>query len=282
MTVLASTPVLEGTVNINGIEVTYFDSQTESDRMPVVLLHGTSGSTAIHHSYLFPMLAPRQRVIAIDWAQPHSGTLELADLEAQVVGVLNAVLPERNFALIGYSLGASLAVSIAAHQPDQVHELILINGWMLTDLQQILRNDVWLSMRTTNNPDIAKYTVFCAFGGPFLAQRTEDEMLPAINAVRQSEFIDQQMDLNRRIDVTDEASRITAKTLIVGCTNDQMVPKRHSKALFGAIEDARYTELDAGHAVVFERPAELFQVVEHFLANPGAHPAGSIISTSRP
>lgn len=282
MAVLASTPVHEGSVFVNGVPVTYFDSQRETDRLPVVLIHGTSGSTAIHYSYLFPMLAPRQRVISIDWSQPHDDTLELADLEAQVVGVINELLTDQPFVLIGYSLGASLAVSVAAHLGSRVQQLVLINGWMVTDLQQLLRNDVWASLRALNSPELAKYTVFCAFGGPFLAQRTEQEIQPAIDAVRQSAFIDQQMELNRRIDVSAEAAAVAAKTLIIGCTNDQMVPKRHSKALFGAIDDARYTELDAGHAVVFERPAELFSLIEHFLTDPDEYPAGSIIPTSRP
>ena len=282
MVTLATTPVTEATVHVNGVDVTYFDSETETSRMPVVLLHGTSGSTEVHMSYLFPMLAPRQRVIAIDWSQPHAGTLELVDLEAQVTAVLDVVLPGREFALVGYSLGAALAISVAAHRPAQVRELVLIAGWMQTDTQQLLRNDVWQSLRASGSPEIAKYTVFCAFGNPFLAARTEAELAPALAGVRQSEFIDQQMDLNRRINVVAEANEIRATTLIVGCTHDQMVPKRHSKALFGAIEDARYTELDSGHAVVFERPAELFQVVEHFLTNPNEYSAGAIIPASRP
>ncbi len=279
---LATTPVTEATVTVNGVDVKYFDSETETSRMPVVLLHGTSGSTDIHMSYLFPMLAPRQRVIAIDWSQPHAGTLELADLEAQVAAVIDAILPGREFALVGYSLGAALAICVAAHRAAHVKELVLIAGWMQTDTQQLLRNDVWKSLRESGSPEIAKYTVFCAFGNPFLAARTEAELAPALAGVRQSEFIDQQMDLNRRIDVVAEANDIRATTLVVGCTHDQMVPKRHSKALFGAIEDARYTELDSGHAVVFERPAEVFQVIEHFLTNPHEYPAGSIIPASRP
>ena len=47
MVMLATTPVTEATVTVNGVDVKYFDSETETSRMPVVLLHGTSGSTDI-------------------------------------------------------------------------------------------------------------------------------------------------------------------------------------------------------------------------------------------
>ena len=73
-----------------------------------------------------------------------------------------------------------------------------------------------------------------------------------------------------------------ATTLVVGCTQDQMVPRTHSLQLFGAIDDARYTEIDSGHAVVFERPAELLRLVDTFLRQPSASAAGSIIPTARP
>ena len=95
-------------------------------------------------------------------------------------------------------------------------------------------------------------------------------------------FVDQQMALNSHIDIADRVPRIRATTLVVGCTYDQMVPKTHSQQLFGAIDDARYTQIDAGHAVVFERPAELVRLIDTFLGHPSAHPAGAILPASQP
>jgi pimeloyl-ACP methyl ester carboxylesterase len=76
--------------------------------------------------------------------------------------------------------------------------------------------------------------------------------------------------------------RIEATTLVIGCTHDQMVPVLHSKALFGAIRDARYTEIASGHTVIFERPAQLVQIIDQFNEAPSRHAAGSILPTARP
>jgi hypothetical protein len=61
-----------------------------------------------------------------------------------------------------------------------------------------------------------------------------------------------------------------------------MVPLWHSKLLFGAIDDARYQEIDSGHGVVFERPGQLSQMVDQFNENPARFPAGSIVPADHP
>ena len=59
------------TVSVDGASVTCHDSVTpgELDR-PLVLVHGTGGTTASHFGHLFPMMATRTRVFAVDWAPP--------------------------------------------------------------------------------------------------------------------------------------------------------------------------------------------------------------------
>ena len=83
-------------------------------------------------------------------------------------------------------------------------------------------------------------------------------------------------------DFIEQAHQISAPTLVVGCTHDQMVPIRHQKALFGAIEDSRFAEIATGHAVVFERPSELTHYVQRFIDAPAEHSAGTIIAQPRP
>ena len=142
---------------------------------------------------------------------------------------------------------------------------------------------LWNALYESGNTDaLAKFTVFCAFGHPFVGARTLDDLAPAIKAVNVTEFGVAQMRVNRDIDIVDRLDKITANTLVIGCEFDQMVPKRHSKDLFGAIENARYTEIPSGHAIVFERPAELHKQIDNFAADPHRHPAGTIIPTVKP
>jgi pimeloyl-ACP methyl ester carboxylesterase len=283
--------VVEGTVTVDGVTVRYFDSAPnhcapgESSRDPIVLVHGTGGSTQAHYGYLFPLLAGRQRVVALDFAQPvpAQGTLTLEHLQRQVVGVIEAVLPDRPVTLVGYSLGAVVAAAVAARHPASVRDLVLVAGWMKTDAQQELRNQVWQQLRAEHSQALGEYTAFCAFSRPFLvAAQALGEFTPLLTAFRPDGFTDLQMELNRTIDITGLVPSIAATTLVIGCTHDQMVPTWHSKALFGSIPDARYTEIESGHSVVIERPAQLVQVIGQFLEAPSRHAAGDVIATARP
>jgi pimeloyl-ACP methyl ester carboxylesterase len=282
--------VVEGTVTVDGVEVRYFDSAAEhsaageDDRDPVVLVHGTGGSTRAHYSFVFPLLAARQRVVAVDFAQPvpEGGTLTVEHLEAQVAAVIEKVLPGRAVTLVGYSLGAVVAATVAARHSELVRNLVLVAGWMKTDTQQELRNKVWWRLREEDSSALSEYMAFCAFGGPFLAARSFEDLAPAFASFHSNGFGDLQMELNRAIDISDLVPSIKATTLVIGCTHDQMVPKRHSKALFGSIPDARYTEIESGHAVVAERPGQLVQVIDQFIEEPARHAAGAIVPTARP
>lgn len=227
------------------------------------------------------MLAADQRVISVDLSATGARTVEVSDLVEQVVAVLREVRAP-TLTLVGYSLGAVVCAAAAAHHPDLVDKLVLIAGWMKTDKQQLLRNDVWQTLRRNDKDAARKFSVFTAYSAAFLELRTIDELQTMIDAVSFDDFKDQQMDLNRRVDITDSTSEIRAKTLVIGCRDDFMVPPRHSRALFGAIADACYVELGAGHAVVRERPAELVHWIATFNAYPDRFPTGTVRPSIRP
>lgn len=274
------------TIMINNQTMTYYDSEDDkgnSDRI-LVLVHGTTGSTAAHFGFLFPILAARQRVISIDWTEPEGvDSIEVSDLSKQVTDTLKKLIPGKKVTLLGYSLGAVVCTYIAARCPDLVRQLILVAGWVRTDFQQMLRNDIWKKLRAMEDDQaLREYTVFCAFGGPFLATKTYDDIMPGIQAMKFNHFFDMQMDLNRRIDITEEAESVKAPTLIIACSHDQMVPIRHQKQLFGAIEDSRYVEIPTGHAVVYERPSEVCHHVQQFIDHPNKYAAGMVIPTPKP
>ncbi|MCT1686743.1 alpha/beta fold hydrolase [Pseudoglutamicibacter cumminsii] len=278
--------MIPSTVTVDDVEITYYDSEDTRNHPDdvLVLVHGTAGTTASHFGFLYPVLASRQRVVAIDWSQVDPNRpLELEDLVDQVTSTIKELLPGRKVILLGYSLGAVVTAKIAADHPELIKRLILVAGWIRTDLQQILRNDVWQALRASGDEQtLRSYSTFCAFGGPFLATKTMADMQPGMDAMSFDEFGDQQMELNRRIDITTEAEQITAPTLVISCIHDQMVPTRHQLALFGAIKDSRFVEIPTGHAVVFERPSELSHHIQQFMDKPEQYDAGTIIPTPKP
>lgn len=269
---------------VDGAAVRYTDNPgpAGSTRVPTVLVHGTGGTTATHFGFVEPMLATRGRVIAIDLAEPAGDALSLAQLVAQVGAVLDEAAAGAEVALLGYSLGAVVAAAVAAERPDTVTRLLLIGGWMRTDEQQRLRNEIWAGIDASAPELLGRYSTFCAFGPSYLQARTAAEVAALHRPEPASGFLRKQMLLNRDIDIVEEVESIRARTLVIGLTEDHMVPVHHSRQLFGAIDDARYAELPTGHAVVVERPAQLFALVDEFTGHPDRYPAASVIQPPKP
>jgi pimeloyl-ACP methyl ester carboxylesterase len=278
---LDSSQVSRNVVNIGGVEVEYFTRGEDTGRAPLVMIHGTAGSVESHFGYLFPMLAHRQQVVAMNLADP-SGALEIDALVDQVQAVIDASVPGQRITLLGYSLGAVVAAAAAARLGARVENLILVAGWMKTDTHQVLRNGIWSSLRAEDSSALQKFMLLCALSPAFMASRPADDMRKIAKMLVVNPFTERQMALNARIDITDCVDAIVARTLVIGCSSDFMVPVRHSKMLFGAIADARYTEIASGHGVTIERPAELFRAVDTFTRNPTAYPSGAIIAAQKP
>ena len=170
-----------------------------------------------------------------------------------------------------------MAVQLAADLGRRVENLVLVAGWATTDVHQRLRNEVWRHLYATSPDALARYTAFCGLSPLALRSLTPAMLDGALASLTADEFTARQMDLNARVDVADRLSAVTARTLIVSCAEDIMVPPHHQYELLGIIDDARLTTMTSGHAFFLERPAELMQIVDLHLREPDRHPAGAII-----
>lgn len=272
--------VRTGVAVTGAARVTWYDSADVDDpRTPVLLLHGTGGTATSHFWALFPMLAERRRVLALDFADPAPGIDPDASwYVAQAGAVLDALSLGRPADVLGYSLGAVTATALASRRPDAVGHLVLVAGWLRTDAHQLLRNDLWWQLREADPAALGAFSVLTAYSPSHLLARTPAELTGLVARAAAGPDRAAAMRANRTVDLTEDAAAVTAPTLVVACTADQMVPPHHARLLFGAINDARYVELQAGHAVVHERPAELFHVVSRFFADPGRTRAGEVLT----
>lgn len=242
------------------LDISFVDSQDDHGTNEViVLVHGTGGTTDTHYAHLYPTWAKYHRVVGVDWTDPGTETLTTQQLVDQVLGVIDQLeLGNHRITLVGYSLGAVIAALVAAKQPQLITNLVLIAGWVKTDNQQLLRNDLSTQLEATAPEAVAKHDVLAAFSGSYLAALSVQQMERLVaNMQPTTQFSAKQMELNRHISIAGVLGRITANTLVVGCERDIMVPIRHQFHLAEAIADAEFVSIDAGHAVVFERPAEL-------------------------
>lgn len=266
------------TVEHAGSVVTISDSapgaEPDEGDVPIVLVHGTGGTTATDFWALYPMFAGVRRTIGLD-LDPGERP-EVSDLASQISHAVRTV-SSTPVHLVGYSLGAVLAAAATAIDPGLYATLTLINGWRRTDRHQSMRNSAWqqlLQERSSAYTDLTLATAHSALYLRNLAPHQLDEVVTRRAARRDPR---RELELNARIDISTLLPKISIPTLVIGSAYDVMVPIHHSRELFGAIDDARYLELASGHAATTERPAEIFGAVQDFVRNPDAVGAGSII-----
>ncbi len=265
----------------DGAAINYYDSDpARKGRGTILLLHGTAGSAENNFWALFPMLAMRHRVIALDFVDPDAATPEAGAYIEQVLAVIQAANGDEPVHLVGYSFGAVIAALHAAQHGSTVDSLTLVCGWVKTDNQQRLRNAIWRSLHDSGHEAIAEFSVYTNYSQPFLNAKNDSELEALIQGVRKGKDRSRKMAFNRHVDISGQLGAIAAPALVVGCSLDITTPLRHARMLFGGIADCRYAEIYSGHGVVHERPAELFTLIDEFVRNPFALPAGHVVKNA--
>jgi pimeloyl-ACP methyl ester carboxylesterase len=87
------------------------------------------------------------------------------------------------------------------------------------------------------------------------------ELSPSKGRIRQLELL-------VRVEIRALVEKVQAETLVVGCNPDAAVPTHHSVDLHNTIPNSTYVEMDSGHMVIFEKPAELVELVHNFVHKP--------------
>ena len=267
-----------GHVEQAGRLIPIYDSGNETSTATIVLVHGSSGTARGSFWAVYPILTFTRRVVAFDLQLPaDDADFTLVDAVAQLRAVVDHASGGGPVALVGYSFGAVVAAAYASERPSTVASLSLVAGWSKTDRHQHLRNNLWQRLHDTDPEALSNLTLLMAYSAGYLVGRNERDWRELQQAVAARPYPAQIMRLNRDIDIELGLGRIDVPTLVIGCRYDDMVPLHHSRMLFGAISDARYFEIESGHAVSVERPAELAVAVDDFSLDPHEHPAGTII-----
>lgn len=272
--------VVTDTIEATGTAIRYYDGGQLGSEHVIVMVHGTGGRTDKHFFTLYPMLASRHRVIGVDLSDETPGQVPLTvdHLEAQVRAVMEKLVPGQPVVLVGYSLGAATVAVLAAKHPELVAALVLLNGWAVTDHSLRLRLSLWRRLYEQGPPEaLAEFMMLNVYSRSWLNARPWSDIDQLCATYQVGPGSDRMMELNSALDISASLDRIRARTLIIGSTFDQLIPVGHSHELFGAITDARLTEISSGHASVTERPAEIFHMIDQFVRHPEAHPAGTVI-----
>lgn len=257
-------------VEVAGARVAY---RVDGKGPGLLLVHGTGGNGETNWSQVVGRLARRRTVVRPDYAGSgetidDGAPLSIDMLAAQVVAAAEAagVVP---FDLVGFSLGAAVAIKVAAEHPDKVRSLVLLAGFARgADPRLKLQFRLWRALIDRDRDALARIVLLTGFSPDFLAGLGDE----AIEAATRDIVIGnnwpgmaRQVDLDLVADVRSEAQRIAKPTLVIGCTRDHMVPSLHAKALASLISGAAYVELESGHLAPLEAPERLLDLIEVFL-----------------
>jgi len=241
------------------------------EKLPVVLLHGTSGQSE-DWSQVIEQLASHRSVIRPNYAEPVSGTdsanaPRVSEFADRVVAAAGAGGRHR-FDLVGYSLGAAVATFIAAEYSEMVRSLVLVSGFSYGgDPRMRLQFDLWRHLARTDKLALAKLLLVGGLSRDFLSALDENTMngiIQSFVAMSDWPLIEQNIRVDLAVDVREQAKKIKAPTLAITGKYDQIVPPFYTQELADSIPTAKRVGIPSGHLSFLEKPADLASAVLTF------------------
>jgi pimeloyl-ACP methyl ester carboxylesterase len=224
------------------------------------------------HAHFLERLGSMGRLIRFD----KRGTgmsdrpLGVPDLETRmhdVLAVMDAVGSERAV-LLGYSEGGPMAVMMAAMHPERVHSLVLYGSYArrvwaadYPFAQTAEEREAYTELLVRTWDWEADLLYRCPSGDEAMqkwwARRMRASATPGtVRAL---------MDMNSMVDVRALLPSLTAPTLVVHRTGDQLVPVEHGRWMAEHVPDATIRELEGADHFVSGDPDQILDSVEPFI-----------------
>ncbi|QIS23011.1 alpha/beta fold hydrolase [Nocardia terpenica] len=240
----------------------------------VLLAHGAGGGVRANYGPVLDALAERHTVIGADYpgtgeSAPALAPLELDALADELVAAAAAEGHER-FAVVGYSLGTSVAVRIATRYPDRVTALILTAPFARPDNRMLLLLQLWRELYRSGRHDLlARFMQTVAWSAERLESFAPHELSAMLQEAEHTfpTGTADQADLGGRVDTRAELARIQVPALVVVTTADLLVPPSVQYEVATDIPTARTAELPTGHLPFAEQPDEWATLMTKFLAD---------------
>lgn len=237
-----------------------------------MLVHGTGSTGLATWGTVLDDLAARHRVVLPDL--PGSGgspradePLDLDTVADQLVAAADDAGLDR-FAVAGASLGAPIAIRVAARYPDRVSKLISVVGFAWPRPVLRLNLELWAALHEEQNPNVGKLIVMLSFSEEFLGILPHEQIgqLAATMAADPAPGTLAQIQLGLDADVRGDLGGVQAPTLVISAADDRFVAPRHSREIADNIPGAQLVEVPGGHASLFEDALPTLSAMLKFLA----------------
>ena len=247
---------------------------------PLLLVHGYLWSGAVWED-VFPLLSRDLRVIVPDLpgfgeSEKPSPARYAYGLEAfaESLADLVAALGVGRISVCGHSMGGAVALMLAAHHPDLVEKLIVVDPIVYGSRRGAAASIATLPIL---GPILFKQMYGRAMFRRFFRENVyaKEESLPvdriermfeAFNApaAREAAYATMLATLDTRALVAS-IPRVNAPTLVAWGRSDRSVPVEHGRRLARELRRARFEVFDCGHSPAEETPEAFAEVASAFI-----------------
>ena len=246
-----------------GIYFQHFSKQAQSEKPPLILIHGAGGSHLYWPANIRRLMG--YEVYALDLPGHGRSSQALQDTilaYAESVDEWMAVAGLQQAVVIGHSLGSAIALTLALENPQLIAGLGLLGaGARLKVNPQILDQ--------IGDPDTFLATVrkitkwsFSSQAPEILTSLAEKRLAEAGPQVLHSDFW-----TCNAFDITADLGQIKQPALIICGQEDKMTPVQESRFLAENIPNARLELVsEAGHMLMLEKPELVSHLLDDFLS----------------
>ena len=256
------------TFEVGGRTIGY---QSHGSGMPLLAIHGTTQSASawdqVRSASDFGATWVCAELPGSGESSLPGGPIDLDTVVEDLVLLMSSLGHDR-FDVAGYSLGAVVALRLAALHPSRVRSVTSVCGWATTDARMRLTFDLWSRLIETDVALFMRYALvdgYTARALSALEPMAEAAVSMAASLVQPGSLA--HLELDRRIDVAACLGDISSPCLVVGGIQDRWVDISHSRHVASLVPGSRSVDIDAGHLVLGENPGEVASALAaHLLA----------------
>lgn len=246
---------------------------------PLVLIHGLATTRSIWR-HAAPRLAATRQVVTLDVpgfgaARPVGRGFDLEQVAARVVAQLRARRVAEPFDLAGHSMGAALALTLAAREPGAVRSLVLVSPAGLRPIPPLLAAalglaaEVYVPLRRRALP-LASWSwgrrMLMAGGVADGAALDPDVVRQLVGASLGARRIGPALSAVASADLRDVLAGVAAPVGAVWGRDDRVIPPGGMQTVLRLRPGAACEVVDgAGHISMVEQPDAFVEALERVL-----------------